>query len=242
SRLNVYIGDNNAIIGLKGGWRDVQTQTVQLTAQSTAAVTVPIKTAQEAWNAFEADPSIALAMPPLALTHTQKVTPTLAYYEQSLSVSQKELIPVWVFVADLYTTTTTSGLQVQATAAISALVASDVYLYVPASADPLAMPQASIISPAPGTTVRQGQSLVLSGTVSGGTPPYTYLWTSSVDGLLGTGPTLTIPGLHPDVHSGQVQPNSIILLVTDANAQVSTDQVNVTVLLQLYLPLVLREQ
>jgi hypothetical protein len=207
SRQNVYIGDDNAIIGMKGGWRDVQTQTAQSMLQSTATITVPIMNAEEAW-----------------------------------STSQKELIPVWVFVADLYTTTATSLLQVQATAAISALVASDVDLYVPASADPLAMPQASIISPAPGTTVRQGQSLVLSGTVSGGTLPYTYTWSSSVDGLLGTGPTLTIPGLHPDVHSGQVQPNSIILLVTDANAQVSTDQVDVTVHLQLYLPLVLREQ
>ena len=240
SRLNVYIGDGGDVIGLKGGWRDVETQTAQSMLQSTATITVPIKSAEDAWDAFLLDPSIALALPPLALTYTQKTTPTLAYYEQSLSTSQKQLIPVWVFVADLYTTTANSLLQVQATAAISALVASDVNLYVPASADPLAMPQASIISPVPGTTVKQGQSLVLSGTVSGGTPPYTYLWSSSADGLLGTGITLTIPGLHPDVHGSQVQPNAITLLVTDANVQVATDTVDVTVLLQIYLPLVLR--
>jgi hypothetical protein len=147
---------------------------------------------------------------------------------------------VWVFVADLYTRTATSGLRVQAADAVT--VATDVDLYVPASADPAALPQASIIDPTPGTTVRQGQSLVLSGEASGGTPPYQYVWSSSADGLLGTGLTLTIPGLHPDLHGGQLQPNAITLLVLDANSQLSTDKVDVTVLLQVYLPLVLKEQ
>ena len=240
SRQNVYIGDDSAIIGMKGGWREVQTQTAQSGLQATAAVTVPIKSAEEAWYAFVSNPTIALALPPQALTYTQKTTPTLAYYEQSLSTSQAELIPVWVFVADLYTQTATSGVQVQAVDAVT--VATDVELYVPASADPAALPQATIIDPTPGTTVGQGQSLVLNGEASGGTPPYQYVWSSSADGLLGTGPTLTIPGLHPDLHGGQLQPNAIVLLVIDANGQLSTDKVDVTVLVDVYLPLVLRVQ
>ena len=239
SRQNVYIGDNSAIIGMKGGWREVQAQTTTSRVQATAAVTVPIKSAEEAWNAFLITPTLALALPPQALTYTQKTTPTLAYYEQSLSTSQAELIPVWVFVADLYTGTTTSELRVQATNAVT--IATDVELYVPASAAPAALPQANIISPVPGTAVEQGQSLILSGEASGGTPPYEYLWSSSADGLLGTGLTLTIPGLHPDLHGGHLQPNAITLLVTDANGQLSTDKVDVTVFLYVHLPVVLRD-
>ena len=114
-------------------------------------------------------------------------------------------------------------------------------MYVPASAAPAALPQATIVSPTPGTTVMPGQSLILTGTVSGGQAPFTFQWSSSVDGELGTGATLTIPGLHSDVHSSNPQPNIIYLLVTDANGQQSTATVNVTVFLQMYLPVIVKE-
>jgi hypothetical protein len=151
------------------------------------------------------------------------------------------LIPVWVFVADLYTSTTISQVQALSPQAVNALVASDVSIYVPASAAPAAMPQASIVSPAPGTTVKPGQSIVLSGAASGGQSPYSYQWSSSADGLLGTGPTLNVSSLHPDVHNGHLQPNVITLLVTDGNAQTASDTVDVKVLLSVYLPMVIRE-
>lgn len=240
SRLNVFIGDNNQVIGLQGGWRDVMPATANLGVQSTAAVTVPIKTAGQAWADFIANPHIALAQPPeanLYVTET-KPLPTLAYYEQSSIISQTKLIPVWVFVADLYTSTAASQVQVQSTQAVTALVASDVSLYIPASAAAAAAPQATILSPAPGTTIMPGQSLTLTGTVSGGQSPLTFQWSSSVDGALGTGPTLTIPGLHSDVHNSQAQPNTVYLLVTDANGQQSTATVDVTVYLQMYLPVI----
>lgn len=238
SRLNAYIGDNSQVVGLQGGWRDVEPAPVNMGVQSTAAVTVPIKTAEQAWAVFIADPHIALAQPPAAnlyITAT-KPLPTLAYYEQASVVTQTELIPVWVFVADLYTSTATSQAQVQSTQAVSALVASDVSIYVPASA--AALVQANITSPTAGTKVMPGQSLILTGTVSGGQAPWTFQWSSSVDGELGAGPTLTIPGLHSDVHNGNPQPNIIYLLVTDANGQQSTATVDVAVFLQMYLPVI----
>ena len=52
---------------------------------------------------------------------------------------------------------------------------------------------------------------------------------------------MTIPGLHPDLHGGHLQPNAITLLVTDANGQLSTDKVDVTVFLYVHLPVVLRD-
>ncbi len=241
SRLNVYLGDNSQVVGLQGGWRDVMPAPVNLGVQSTAAVTVPIKTAGQAWADFIADPHIALAQPPeanLYITET-KPLPTLAYYEQASAINQTQLIPVWVFVADLYTMTNQAHLQ--STQAVSALVASDVSLYLPASAESAAAPQATIVSPTPGAKIMPGQSLILTGTVSGGQAPLTFQWSSSVDGELGAGPTLTIPGLHSDVHGGNPQPNIIYLLVTDANGQQSTATVNVTVFLQMYLPITIKQ-
>jgi hypothetical protein len=171
---------------------------------------------------------------------TGKPEPTLAYYEQSLSGSQTQLIPVWVFVADLYDGTAPSKAQELASNQIEGLVATDVKIYVPAAADPSALPTASITSPAPGTVVKPGESLDLAGTVSGGTAPYSFQWSSSADGILGTGPTLTIPGLQPDEHGSQVQPNTITLLVVDANGLTASDSVDVTVLLRVYLPVISR--
>jgi hypothetical protein len=243
SRQNVYLGDGSAVIGMKGGWRDVQ-MVLRSTAgiEATTAVTVLIKTAEQAWADFLADPSISLAEPPLALAYdrTGKPDPTLAYYEQALAITQTELIPVWLFVADLYTETVPLAVQVQATNAISVLVASDVKIYVPAEASPMALPQATIDEPAPGTVLRYGTSLDLAGSASGGMPPYSYLWSSSKDGILGTGPMLTIPGLSPDVHGTSIQPNTITLLVTDANGQTATDSVDVTVYAAVYMPVVLK--
>ena len=243
SREDFFIGDNGQVIGLKAGWRDIQLAQTNLGVQSTQVVSVPIKTSDQAWADFLADPHIALAQPPEFISYTQKLTPTLAYYEQASIISQTELIPVWVFVADLYTQTVTSQVQVQSTQAITpVLVASNVNLYVPASASPTALPQASIISPTAGTIIVPGQSLVLNGAVTGGTAPYTFQWSSSEDGLLGTGATLTSPGLHAFLHDGSLAPNVITLSVTDANGLQSSATVNVTVLgQQLYLPVILKQ-
>jgi hypothetical protein len=239
SRLNFYIGDNGEVIGMKGGWRDYELAGGPISLQAAASVTVPIKTSEVAWADFLADPTIAVAQPPQALTYTQKLTPTLAYYEQSLSISQTQLIPVWVFVADLYTETVGIPVALQATTAVTALVASDVNIYVPAAADMLALPQVNITSPAPGTVINPGQSVSLDGTVEGGQAPYTYLWTSSVDGDLGTTLTLDSPALHPDLKSA-LQANKLTLLVIDANGMNATANVDVLVRAAVYLPLVLR--
>jgi hypothetical protein len=230
SRLKTYIGENGQIIGVKGGWRDVQSE-----AAPTASV--PIRTAEQAWAAFTVDPSIATALPPLADRYDRagKPAPTLAYYEQPLSDGQSELIPVWVFVADLYAADSIAPQQ-QA----NNLVASNVQIYVPAAADADATPTATISSPGAGTVVIPGQPITLAGSASGGTAPYTYNWATSTGQELGSTANVTVGGLLPDLRENQLAPNRITLTVRDANGQTATAAVDVVVQVQLHLPLVAR--
>lgn len=232
SRQNLYLGDGGAVIGMKGGWREVQLEP--------GGANVPIITADEAWAAFLADPSIALAKLPLATSYdtTGKPAPTLAYYELALSQGQAALVPVWLFVADLYAPAATT--QGEAAAAEDVLVASDASIYVPAASDGSAAVSANITSPTAGTTTLPGTALTLAGTASGGTGPYTYEWSSSLDGLLGTGATLQIPGLNLDLRGGEAQPNVITLRVRDTNGLEDTATVALTVLLESHLPLIRR--
>jgi hypothetical protein len=230
SRQNLYVGDNSAIIGMKGGWREVQLDG--------GRATVPIMALDEAWAGFLANPNLALAKLPLVTSYVTagKPAPTLAYYEQPSAQGQSQLIPVWVFVADLYApyfegelsypAPATAG---QLAAAADVLVVSDANIYVPAATDGSATLQASITSPAPDTTVLLGQGVGLEGTASGGLAPYTFQWSSSVDGALGTGATVAVPGLAADLRSGSAPPNVIMLRVTDANGVEASASVDVTV-------------
>jgi hypothetical protein len=242
SRLNVYVGHNNQVIGLKGGARSVELVVQSQTGPGTAAAqaTTPIMTAEQAWAAFQADPSIALAQPPQASKYIteNKSAPTVAYYEQASTLGQAELIPVWLFVADLYTQTTSSE-GVEPRIPMDALVASDVQIYVPAAAAAQnATPVASIITPISGTVFMPDQQVNLNGQASGGMGPYTYVWSSSKDGPLGNGQALIIPGLSADLKGGVLQPTRVMLTVIDANGQTDSAEVEVTVMFRYYMPLI----
>jgi hypothetical protein len=231
SRLNVYIGnEDNAghtdIIGVKGGWRDIEEE-VQV--QNVAIETNP----EDLWDAFLEDPNIALALPPVADSNettveydrTGKPAPTLGYYEHSLSMEQDELIPVWIFVADIYVETDTPDGPDQS------LVAADADIYIPAESGATAL-TASIDDSVEGE---------LTGSANGGTEPYTYEWYSSISGQLDEdGTTLDISDLDTS------QPNTITFVVIDANATTATVEINIgtdekitpTDAQQVYIPLV----
>jgi hypothetical protein len=234
SRQNVYIGDGSAVIGLKGGARDF----------TLTGGMIDIITEEEAWNSFVADPTIALAdipAPATAFNRDGKPAATLGYYEQPMGMGQVEFIPVWIFVADLL-------VDVPAPAEAGALAASelmpvvtDAYIYVPASAEdvPLA---ASIDLPAAGSQLGFGETVDLSGSATGGTAPYSYEWSSSVDGFLGAGATLNGVTLNADVRGGTVEPNVVTLTVLDGNSIVAVDTVAIDVIpAPLFLPSVYQE-
>jgi hypothetical protein len=234
ARQNVYVGDESQVIGLKGGWRDFQVEKPPA-GTGLAPQMIPIKSSTEAWEEFLADPTIVMAQLPAATSYDTigKPDPTLGYYEQPTILNQNELIPVWIFVADLYVDDADApGGKV--------LVTSDAQIYVPASADPLSIPQAEIVSPAPGTVLMPGQTLNLLGAASGGQSPYSFEWSAGIDGILGSGESLTGIHLTADERSSGLQKTTITLQVVDSNGMVSYDSVEVTVMLPLYLPLLAR--
>lgn len=234
SRQNLYVGDESEIIGFKGGWREVQT---------TGAM-IDIISAEDAWNAFLADPTIVVAQLPTAELYdlAGQPDPTLAYYEQPTAMGQVDLIPVWIFTADLYVTAPQTAAQAAGREPWGmGLVAEDAMIYIPAAAAVDTMPQASILTPAPGLNLDAGMTVDLSGAATGGTAPYIYEWASSVDGVLGTGETITGVPLHPDPRGAALAPNTITLRVIDANGLIATAAVDVLVWTPLYLPLVIHD-
>ncbi|MCA9872561.1 MAG: hypothetical protein KC441_02875 [Anaerolineales bacterium] len=233
ARQNLYVGSGGEIIGYKGGWRSLNLQP-GMSVNASTAVTVPIKSSAEAWEQFLADPTIALAQLPTADSYdtTGKPEPTLAYYEQPQQLLQNELIPVWIFVADLYVDDANApGGQ--------ALLSSDSKIYVPAAADPASLPQASITKPISGTVIMYGETIDLAGDVTGGLAPYTFEWSAGLDGDLGTGPTLNDVLLTADIRNNSLQPTPITLRVIDSNGAISTAEVNVIVMAPVYLPMLI---
>ena len=223
SRQNVYIGDGGEVIGLKSGYVPLQIDP--------SREVVPILTAEEAWNAFLADPTLAVAQPPTADLYSLTATPpTLAYYQQPTTESQQELIPVWVFEADLYVRTederATTDLQ----------IADDALIYVQAEETAGAQIEATIDAPAPPLTLRPGQTIDLAGSATGGTEPYTFEWSSEVNGTLGQGETLNGVSLSADTRASSFGLNQVTLTVTDANGLQATATLDINVLVGNYLP------
>ena len=98
-------------------------------------------------------------------------------------------------------------------------------------------PEAVIQSPDDGSMFTVGQTLILRGRgydLEDGTLADSALqWTSNLSGILGTGRTLTVPGLKMGTHV-------FTLRVTDSDGSTATASVNVFVGSKVHLPLILR--
>jgi hypothetical protein len=214
ARTKMYLGDQGEMLGVQGGSRDVQTTVADVT----------VIDADEAWNMYLADPTIAMNSIPWVYDVVSKTAETLGYYEQPQFQSQTELIPTWIFSATFY--------------AGGETLAEGVAVYIPAAADYLP-PEVSIESPTAGAEFETGELVSFSGSVvQYGKPPFTYEWYSSYDGFLGSGQTITAP-LTTEVRTGIIS-HTISLQVTDANGQEGADSTMVFVKTAIHLPLVLR--
>jgi len=202
---SLKVNQTNFPAGLAGGSRDVLPPTKS----------VAVQTADKAWSDFIADHQVAIIAVPLEADEITRdsTQDTLAYYEQPHSVHQDEMIPSWVFRA----TFKKAG----------AVLADNVLVYVPANVD-YYPPSVTIDSPASGTTITPGSTVQLSATATGEFGPFTYQWTSSVSGNLGTEATVTAR-LAPAMRDGEVNPETISVKVTNGNGQSRTENVQVTV-------------
>ncbi len=205
-------------IGLTAGTRDV-TEGPLITTMSD----------DKAWEAFVADPQLALLSIPLewdnAVRRDQTFSPG---YEQPLNVPQAALIPVWVFTADLY-----KG---------NELVGPDATIHVPASTD-YYPPSVTIDEPADGSTILAGKWIDLKATASGGYQPFTYEWSSTAQGPLGNQEDIKAFLLAGPDKPEQAGPSPVIvsLTVTNGNGQSRTAEVVVNVVGRpTWLPLIRR--
>jgi hypothetical protein len=73
----------------------------------------------------------------------------------------------------------------------------------------------AITSPPPAEIAVAGDALAFAATVTGGTPPYSYAWTSDRDGALGAGASFTSTTLSVNDHA-------LTLVVTDATSATGT--------------------
>ena len=217
ARTKMYLGDLGDVLGAQGGSRDI----------SATGEEVTIMDADKAWDLWIADPTIALAQIPWVADVISKTSETLGYYEHPHQDGQKELIPAWIFTADFYNE--------------GVLLAEGVYVYIPAAAEYLP-PDVSIESPEAGDTFNAGVLVTFQGSVlQHGKQPFTYVWSSSYDDLLGTGATITAPLLSAILENDVVS-HTISLEVTDANGQKGTDSTTVLVWPTIYLPGILKSQ
>ncbi len=106
--------------------------------------------------------------------------PALVYDAPDISQTQLGLEPMLEF----------EGIEVELDGEIIVLR----NIMVPALQEGSYGPDVAITSPANGSTFDPGTAVALTGVISGGTPPYTYTWSSSDTSLLATG---TLPAAGP---------------------------------------------
>lgn len=137
---------------------------------------------------------------------------TLAYYAESGFLVQNYVQPEYIFDGTILV----DGDQVSFKTAM-----------IPAT---LFSPKATITSPVDGQEFQKTDSITFTASVVQGTPPYTYVWQSSVDGLLYQGPNPSFTtSLSVAQKSGVVIPHGIMLRVTDANGIENSAQIFVKV-------------
>lgn len=202
--------------GVVGGSRDV----------AASGDTIQVQDADKAWDAFVEDPQLAVVTIPMDADHYVRhpVSDTLAYYEQPHGIAQQEMIPVHVFTADLFDKDNN-------------LLLANALVYVPVSPD-YYPPSGQIVSPANEFNAVAGQQIELKAQATGGFGPFTYAWSSSIDGPLGTGESImaALSGT-PRPDQDGVTKHSISVKITNGNGQSRTLAVQVNVGVPIYMPM-----
>jgi hypothetical protein len=214
-RFKAYLGDEDEIIGVQGGSRDITVLAEQVQTLDPGI----------AWELFLADHSLAIGgMPYMADLITNSGIGTLGYYEMPYAMGQDYLIPVWMFMASFYSGGNT--------------IATNVPIYLPAAMEYLP-PTVEILNPGDGDTFFAGELISFEGGVLGGTPPYTYEWTSSSDGYLGDTFNI-VSAIGSSIRSNTVFNPTVSFTVTDANGLTGTATISLAIKPIFWLSLIIR--
>ena len=201
--LNVTYGDEGRLERFShGGWRDVR-----------SSEEVFVITLQQATELIATSGSDATTEGIPNCDTLIVIDAVLAYYEDGCDEDIDFLEPIWVL----------------ASSCISENDTFEAEIYVPARFLP---PQGFINDPPDGSEFMEGETVTFTGSATGGTPPYTFDWSSDMDSSLGTGATISTDTLSAVVRDSISIPHTITLTVTDANGM--TDDVNISVVVTSY--------
>jgi len=200
ARLRVFVGTGGDVIGFYDTWRQI-----------IPGPTVPIIEEAEARSIlFNYGPQVALGGFPNGYYDGMVVNSvTLGYYESGYNQTQTMLMPTYIYNVNF---------------TVSGTTAFTNEVYIPAVSNQLP-PIADIVAPANNSTYTKGDTVTLQAntTTVYGTAPFTYRWSSDVDGDLGTGSTLSVSNLNVPSKEWQATPHTITLTVTDAFGLNSSD-------------------
>jgi hypothetical protein len=141
----------------------------------------------------------------------------LGYYEQGLGSPQTTVGPVYYMDVQLFGAENARGERVTAPGRI----------YLAADALPV---HGEILLPQDGATFAYGDPVSFRSGAADGAEPYEFAWYSDTQGLLSTEQNFTTTELVPSFREpGVPAPITIELRVTDANGNVSTDQIAINI-------------
>ncbi|MHB9071756.1 MAG: DUF6345 domain-containing protein [Sedimentisphaerales bacterium] len=208
ARMKVYIDSFFDVCGSLGRWPSV-----------TPGGTVTIISQQEAFERFTRyGEKIVIEPAIIDYTHADVNNATLGYYQAPPRTSQIQLIPIWILELNYY-----DGSELVTTA----------NTFIPA-ANQFYPPIASIVSPDNGSEFESGQLIDFNSVPDSnfGTPPYTYEWSSDIDGVLSTNASFSGAlgiACRTDGNSVEVAPHKITLKITDSQLRSSSESIEVTV-------------
>jgi len=211
ARLKVYIAEDGGIMGGMGNWRNIEPMEA-----------IPVNDSKRTWAYFDRYGN-KVAIEPAPVRYDEAIpnyeTATQLYYEYPAQTYQTELIPCWMFEVEYY---------------LEGKLVLTADTFIPA-AERYIPPVVEIIKPAEFETFNEGDMIGFDCQVEAGlgTPPYTYKWESSVDGLLSTQQAFQTDLL--SVHCPNISldcsplPHTISVTVMDSKGIKSTDAISITV-------------
>lgn len=212
ARLNVYIAEDGNVMGARGNWRNIQTSS-EITVNNAA-------TTWSFFNTYGQKVAIEPVLVKYDVATPNYVTAAQLYYEYSSHKRQTELIPCWMFEVDY---------------SLDGQLVLTANTFIPAAQSYMPPVVEIDTSVTTSTTFNHGEIINFDcDVVAGfGTPPYAYIWESSVDGFLSTQKTFqtNLLSIHcPDESLDcSPMPHTITVTVTDAKGFQSTDAISITI-------------